>query len=54
MSTRQGGLAHSRYCSRDHLAVAALVSPVLVEVFKREVASQVFVLEDLNHHRIIE
>lgn len=38
----------------DHLAVAALVSPGLVEVFKREAASQVYVLEDLNHHRIIE
>lgn len=48
MSTRQGGLAHSHYCRCDHLAVAALASLVLVGIFKREVASWVFVLEDLR------
>ena len=48
MSPRQGGLAHSHYCSCDHFAVAALASLVLVGVFKREVASWVYVLEDLR------
>lgn len=52
VSTRQGGLAHSRYCSCDHLAVATLASPALVDVFKREVASWVFVLEDLEGERL--
>jgi len=35
-------------CGLDHLAVADLASPVLGHVFKREVASWVFVLEDLR------
>lgn len=48
MSTKQGSLAHSHYCSWDHLAAAALASPVLVDVFKREAASWVFALEGLK------